>query len=161
MGLQKTTTAAQAAGVEQVVVISSRLVNPKNRFHPIRVLLNNIKYSLMDYKFEGEEFVRKSGMGYTIVRPGGLKGGDGGTGGQASFEPGTQFIVAAAAEGDVGQARSIHRTDVASVACEAFNTPDAKNKTIEIVCRPPVDGDPDFAERLRTIFQGIPQDSAM
>jgi len=161
MGLQKTTAAAIAVGVEKLVVISSRLVNPKKRFHPIRVILNNIKYSLMDYKFLGEEFVRNSGMNYTIVRPGGLVGGEDGSGRKASFKPGTQFIVAAGPEGDVGSTSSIHRTDVAAVACEALSAPESKNKTIEIVSRTPVDGDQSFEERLRSIFNAIPQDSKM
>ena len=64
--------AIQACGVERLVVVSSRLVNPKNKWHPIRILLNNIKYSLMDYKFEGEKAVRASGLEYVLVRPGGM-----------------------------------------------------------------------------------------
>jgi uncharacterized protein YbjT (DUF2867 family) len=36
------------------------------------VLLNNIRWSLMDHKFAGEEALRSSGVSYTIVKPGGL-----------------------------------------------------------------------------------------
>lgn len=49
------------------------------RFHPIRVLLNNIRWSLMDNKFKGEEALRSSGLSYTIVKPGGLTNAPGGT----------------------------------------------------------------------------------
>jgi uncharacterized protein YbjT (DUF2867 family) len=42
------------------------------RFHPVRVLLNNIRWSLMDHKYAGEEALRNSGVSYTVVRPGGL-----------------------------------------------------------------------------------------
>ena len=45
---------AQAAAANQrVVLVSSALVTPKNRFSPIRIILNNIRWSLMDNKFKG------------------------------------------------------------------------------------------------------------
>jgi hypothetical protein len=50
-----TAEAAKAAGgVGRVVLVSSMLTHPSNRFHPVRILLNNIRYSLMDRKFESE-----------------------------------------------------------------------------------------------------------
>jgi hypothetical protein len=49
------------------------------RFYPVRVLLNNIRWSLMDNKFAGEQQLRQSGLPYTIVRPGGLGNGPAGT----------------------------------------------------------------------------------
>lgn len=36
-----------------VVLVTSMLVTPKNRWNPIRLLLNNIRYGLMDSKFKG------------------------------------------------------------------------------------------------------------
>jgi hypothetical protein len=39
--------------VGRVVVVSSMLTDPANRWHPVRILLNNIRYSLMDYKYKG------------------------------------------------------------------------------------------------------------
>jgi len=153
MGLLKTVNAAKEAGVKRLVVVSSRLVNPINKWHPVRILLNNIRYSLMDYKFEGEEFVRKSGLEYVIVRPGGLMGGEGQR--PAKSEPGSEHILAAEAEGDLGSARSIHRGDVAAVVCEALFSDDAKNKTIEIVARPREEEDPRFEQRLTTMFDDI------
>ena len=44
----------------------------------MRVLLNNVRYSLMDEKLKGEEALRASGMPYTVVRPGGLSNQPGG-----------------------------------------------------------------------------------
>jgi hypothetical protein len=35
---------------QHVVMVSSALVTPKNRFNPIRLLLNNIRWGLMDAK---------------------------------------------------------------------------------------------------------------
>jgi len=159
LGVQKTIEAAKAAGVQRIVMVSSRLVNPSNRFHPIRLILNNIKYSLMDYKFMGEEALRGCGVEYTIVRPGGLQGGEGGTGMKPRAAPGTEYIVAAGPEGDVGKASSIHRTDVASVVSEAIVSADANCKTIEIVARPREDSDPSFDDHLKEIFKSIPLDA--
>ena len=44
----------------------------------MRVLLNNVRYSLMDEKLKGEDALRSSGAPYTIVRPGGLTNRPGG-----------------------------------------------------------------------------------
>lgn len=62
----------------KLVVISSMLVSPKNRFHPIRGVLNwFVKSSMMDAKFEGEEACRKMpGLRYVVVRPSGLTDGE-------------------------------------------------------------------------------------
>lgn len=157
-GIDNTAAAAAGVGVEHLVMISSRFVNPVNRFNPIRIILNNIKYSLMDYKFEGEQILRKRvhNIDYTIVRPGGLVGGDGSMARKTDVEPGSQYIIACEAEGDCSGGRSIHRRDVAAVACEAFTTPDAKNKTVELVARPLAEGDPSFVERLAQIYKSLP-----
>lgn len=160
-GLDNTAAAAAAVGVQQLVMVSSRFVNPCNSFNPIRLILNNIKYSLMDYKFKGEQVLRKRAhsIDYTIVRPGGLTGGEGPMARKTDVEPGTQFIVACGAEGDCSGGRSIHRRDVAAVVCEAFSTADARNKTIEIVARPLAEGDPSFGERLKDIYKSLPADT--
>ena len=44
----------------------------------MRLLLNNIRYGLMDEKLLGEAALRSSGVPYTIVRPGGLSNAEGG-----------------------------------------------------------------------------------
>ncbi len=69
-GVANTAEAAKKVGAERVVLVSSALVTPKNRFHPIRLILNNIRWGLMDSKYRGEELLRKSSVPYTIVRPG-------------------------------------------------------------------------------------------
>lgn len=98
-GVANTVEAAkQAGGVDRIVLVSSALVTPKNRcglhapqrkpqtglplvmrgaddggrWHPIRMLLNNIRWGLMDAKFRGENLLRAGGVPYTVVRPGGL-----------------------------------------------------------------------------------------
>jgi uncharacterized protein YbjT (DUF2867 family) len=77
-GVLATATAAKLAGVRRVLLISSQLVDPANRFHPIRMLLNTVTVGVfhlqgtMDFKHEGEMLLRKSGQEHTIVRPGRL-----------------------------------------------------------------------------------------
>lgn len=53
--------------------------NPHCRFHPVRILLNNIRWSLMDNKWASEQKLRQSGIPYTVVKPGGLNNGPAGT----------------------------------------------------------------------------------
>lgn len=156
-GVDNTAAAAAAVGVELLVMVSSRFVDPVNRFNPIRMILNNIKYSLMDYKFEGEQILRNRvhNIDYTIVRPGGLVGGEGSMARKTDVEPGTQYIIACEAEGDCSGGGSIHRRDVAAVVCEAFSSSDAKNKTVEIVARPLAEGDPSFGEHLKEIYKSL------
>mmetsp|Transcript_16920 Transcript_16920/g.24824 ORF Transcript_16920/g.24824 Transcript_16920/m.24824 type:complete len:254 (+) Transcript_16920:24-785(+) len=152
--------AKEVGGIDQIVLVSSRLVNPVNKWHPIRIILNNFKYSLMDEKFKGEEALRASkdeNFSYTIVRPGGLTGGEGQKR-QASHEPGAQYVVAVGAEGDCGASSSIHRNDVARVVFEALENKKAKGKTVEIVSRPKKEGDPEFKDRMKSIFDEILED---
>lgn len=54
-GVGNAAAAAKAAGAARMVLVSSMLVHPDNRWHPIRILLNNIRYSLMDKKFAGAQ----------------------------------------------------------------------------------------------------------
>lgn len=57
LGVKNTCDAAKQAGVKHIVLVSSCLVTSKNRLHPIRILLNNIRWSLMDYKFKGNSLI--------------------------------------------------------------------------------------------------------
>ena len=60
--------AAKAAGVRRVLLVSSQLVHPDNRWHPIRGILNTVvtglfhKDGLMDFKYAGENLLRGSGQ---------------------------------------------------------------------------------------------------
>ncbi|WIA24093.1 hypothetical protein OEZ85_013698 [Tetradesmus obliquus] len=122
-GVKNVADAAKAAGnVSRVVLVSSMLTHPSNRLHPIRVLLNNIRWSLMDNKFKGEEALRSSGLSYTIVKPGGLTNAPGGT---------VQLRADVDATREVG-AGSISRADVAAVCVEALTNAKASNKALSI-----------------------------
>ena len=65
-----------AAADVPVVACSSQLVDPKNRWSPIRILINTIAWGKMDAKFAGEQKLRASGARYVILRPGRLEDGE-------------------------------------------------------------------------------------
>lgn len=158
LGVGKAAKAAKANNASKFVLITSRLVDPRNRFDPIRVLLNTVKWGNMDAKWEGEEVLRSSGLEYSIVRPGGLAGGEGKNTRPTDKKPGTEHLIVGAAEQDLGETRSIHRADVAAVVCEALTCSDAASKTIEIVARPPEGGEPTIPQQLASVFDAIPKD---
>lgn len=113
-GTRNLVEAAKAAGVQHFVLVSSQGVTDIR--NPLNQWLNNI----LVWKYLGEESLRRSGLKYTVVRPGGL-----------ANTPGTQAVVGA--QGDTGQQRgSISRDDVALVCVKALGNPDAIGKTFEI-----------------------------
>ena len=56
-GVRLVAEAAKAGGVRRVVLVSSAFVSPHNYWSPIRLILNAVKYRLMDAKFEVRERV--------------------------------------------------------------------------------------------------------
>lgn len=105
--------AAKAANVEQLVMVSSLCVS--KLFHPL-----NLFWGILYWKKQAEDYLKQSGVAYTIVRPGGLKD-----------EDNTQPIVMSSA--DTLFEGSIPRQKVAQVCIEALSQPAAKNKVVEIV----------------------------
>ena len=112
--------AAKAAKVKQMVLMSSLGAGDDN---PETFLNKRVGMVLM-WKGKGEEHLRKSGLPYTIVRPGGLKDCDAGASG----------LKVAASEGLEGPA--ICRGDVALVMANALGNKDALGKTIGLVSDP-------------------------
>jgi uncharacterized protein YbjT (DUF2867 family) len=136
--------AAKAVGAH-VVLISSCLVTKQHRFHPMRLLLNNIRYGLMDNKLKGEDLLRQSGAKYTIIRPGGLTNT---VGGKEELKIG---------QGDKGSPGRVSRADVAAVALAALEHLEASNrKTIELSSQPM---DAPKADQLQHIFDGTTADA--
>ncbi|MFM1843239.1 MAG: hypothetical protein RLZZ490_1981, partial [Cyanobacteriota bacterium] len=66
LGTRNLVDVAKANGVEQFVLVSSLCVS--NFFHPL-----NLFGLILVWKQWGENYLRESGVPYTIVRPGGLK----------------------------------------------------------------------------------------
>jgi uncharacterized protein YbjT (DUF2867 family) len=103
-------------GIEQFVMVSSLCVS--QLFHPL-----NLFWLILVWKKQAEEYLQKSGLTYTIVRPGGLKNED-------NPDP---IIMSSA---DTLFDGSIPRTKVAQVCVEALSQPEARNKIVEVVAKP-------------------------
>lgn len=115
--------------VERYVLVTSQLVHPSNKWNPVRIFLNNVitgpfaRSGLMDYKWEGEELLRKSGIPYTIVRPG-----------QLIDAHGSRKILVGQTNAQLG--KPISRYDVAGVCVAAAMAERAKNTTFELGAEP-------------------------
>ncbi len=112
-GTKNLVDAAKTKGIEHFVLVSSLCTS--KLFHPLNLILL--------WKKQAEEYIQKSGLNYTIVRPGGLKNED-------NSDP----IVMQSA--DTLFDGSIPRQKVAQVAVEALFEANARNKIVEIVAKP-------------------------
>jgi uncharacterized protein YbjT (DUF2867 family) len=116
LGTKNLVDVAKEQGIQQFVMVSSLCVS--RFFHPL-----NLFWLILVWKKQAEEYLQRSGVPYTIVRPGGLKN-----------EDNADAIVMQGA--DTLFEGSIPRTKVAQVCVEALSQPQAKNKVVEIVARP-------------------------
>ncbi|WP_414568654.1 NAD(P)H-binding protein [Nostoc sp. CCY 9925] len=115
-GTKNLVHAAKTKGIEHFVLVSSLCTS--KLFHPL-----NLFWLILVWKKQAEEYIQKSGLTYTIVRPGGLKN-----------EDNTDSIVMQGA--DTLFDGSIPRQKVAQVSVEALLQPAARNKVVEIVAKP-------------------------
>jgi len=118
---------AKKAGVKHFVLVSSvSVTNPKAGESAFQKSM----YKVMTNKLEGENYLRASGLSYTVLRPVGLWDKEGGVNPIGIMQ------------GDVEVPGMITRADVAAVAVNALVNPDAKNKTVTIfnVTHPQLDG---------------------
>ncbi|MBU7585819.1 MAG: NAD(P)H-binding protein [Nostoc sp. TH1S01] len=115
-GTKNLVDAAKAKGIEHFVLVSSLCTS--QLFHPL-----NLFWLILVWKKQAEEYIQKSGLTYTIVRPGGLKN-----------EDNTDAIVMQSA--DTLFDGSIPRQKVAQVSVEALFEPAARNKIVEIIAKP-------------------------
>ncbi|KAA8514949.1 hypothetical protein F0562_018264 [Nyssa sinensis] len=116
--------ACRKIGVNRFILISSILVNGAamgQLLNPAYIFLNVFGLTLIA-KLQAEQFIRKSGINYTIIRPGGLKN-----------DPPTGNIVMEPE--DTLYEGSISRDQVAEVAVEALIHPESSYKVVEIVAR--------------------------
>ncbi|MBW4654289.1 MAG: SDR family oxidoreductase [Kaiparowitsia implicata GSE-PSE-MK54-09C] len=102
--------------IEQFVLVSSLCVS--QFFHPL-----NLFWLILVWKKRAEDYIRQSGLAYTIVRPGGLTEDDT-----------TDAVVMSGA--DTLFDGRIPRSRVAEVCVEALVEPAAKNKVVEVVAKP-------------------------
>ncbi|WP_414565484.1 MULTISPECIES: NAD(P)H-binding protein [unclassified Anabaena] len=115
-GTKNLVEASKAKGIEHFVLVSSLCTS--QLFHPL-----NLFWLILVWKKQAEEYIQKSGLTYTIVRPGGLKN-----------ENNTDSIVMQGA--DTLFDGSIPRQKVAQVCVESLFEPAARNKIVEIVAKP-------------------------
>ncbi|MGJ5672666.1 MAG: SDR family oxidoreductase [Nostochopsis sp.] len=108
--------AAKAKGIEHFVMVSSLAAS--QLLHPL-----NLFWLILVWKKQAEEYLQKSDLTYTIVRPGGLKN-----------EDNTDSIIMQNA--DTLFDGSIPRQKVAQVCVQALSEPAARNKIVEIVAKP-------------------------
>lgn len=118
LGNKNLVDAAKQAGIQQFVMVSSLCVS--KFFHPL-----NLFWLILHWKKQAEDYLRESGLTYTIVRPGGLRNDE---------DTGAMQLVMQSA--DTLFEGSLPRTQVAQVCVAALDYPEAQNKIVEIVARP-------------------------
>lgn len=114
-GVRNLTEAARAEGIGHIVLISSMGVTQID--HSLNQRFNDI----LLWKLLGENVLRRSGIAYTIIRPGGLKD-----------EAGGVFGIRYG-QGDTLGRGTINRADVALAAVKSLFNPVAYRKTFEIL----------------------------
>lgn len=127
-GTKNLTNVAKEKGIEHFILVSSLCVS--QLFHPL-----NLFWLILVWKKQAEDYLIRSGLTYTIVRPGGLKN-----------EDNADNIVMERA--DTLFDGSIPRQKVAQVCVEALSEPTSRHKIVEIVARqdaPDLDFDALFA----------------
>ena len=114
-GVKNLIDAAKAAGVKQFVLISS--IGVSHRFHLLNITFGNV----LNWTRKSEEYLRASGLRYSIIRPGGLREGPGGV---EAIE---------LEQGDRKGGRHVIIADVAAVSVGTLNNADATGKTFEML----------------------------
>lgn len=118
-GVRNLVEVAAAAGVRHFVLVSS--VGAGGGGGAFGWLLNTVLMpGILEWKGKGEQFLRTSGLSYTILRPGGLTDGEGG-------RQGVRFT-----QGDTLGGGTITRADVAAVAVYSIASADTAGKTFEL-----------------------------
>lgn len=114
--------AAKKAGVPKVVMVSSILTNGRNwgQENSPGFQITNAFGHVLDEKLVAENYLKASGIDYTIVRPGGLK----------AKPPSGALVVSGE---DTLNSGEVSRDLVADVCVAALFQPSAKNKVLEII----------------------------
>ncbi|WIA31244.1 hypothetical protein OEZ86_001242 [Tetradesmus obliquus] len=115
--------AAKRAGVKRFVFVTS--IGADDPFNPL-----NLFWGILFWKKRAEEELQRSGLSYTIVRPGGLKSklGDGEGAGSIVMEGPDSFGFP-----PMRRSGAILRSQVADVCVEALVCPAAADKVVEVI----------------------------
>lgn len=112
-GTQNLVKIAQEKQIEHFILVSSLCVS--QFFHPL-----NLFWLVLFWKQQAESYLQKSGLTYTIVRPGGLRMED-------------EDIPVVMQGADTLFGGSLPRQKVAEVCVEALFLPTARQKIVEII----------------------------
>lgn len=114
--------AAKKAGVKKVVLVSSILTNGRNwgQEKSPGFVITNAFGNVLDEKIVAENYLRNSGLDYTIIRPGGLKA-----------KPPTGALTISGE--DTLNSGEISRDLVADVCVASLTDKKASNKVLEII----------------------------
>lgn len=130
LGVRNLVDAARAAGVSRFVLVSSLCVS--RLLHPL-----NLFWLVLFWKRLGENYLRTSGLDWTIVRPGGLT--------EEEATPDLTLVGADQLERGRLPRRQVARVCVAALDCSA-----ASRKVVEIVAADQPHGQ-GFAEQFAAI----------
>lgn len=112
-GTRNIVDAAKQAGVQQIIIVSAAGVTQQNHS------MNRLG-AVMTFKLRAEDYLRDSGIPYTIVRPGGLESEES-TGRQVYLHQGD----------DLPNHGGFSRADLATLLISALDNPAAYNKSFE------------------------------
>jgi uncharacterized protein YbjT (DUF2867 family) len=115
-GTKNLVNVAKSKNIEQFILVSSLCTS--KLLHPL-----NLFWGILVWKKWAEEYIQRSGLAYTIVRPGGLM----------NDNNDDQIIMTKADQLFDGR---IPRMKVAQVCVEAAKQPTARNQIVEIVAKP-------------------------
>jgi uncharacterized protein YbjT (DUF2867 family) len=115
-GTKNLVDVAKDRGIDRFVLVTSLCVS--KFFHPL-----NLFWLILWWKQQAEQYLKTSGLNYTIVRPGGLKN-----------EDNSNPVVMSGA--DTLFDGSIPRQKVAVVCVESLTSPQSHNKVLEIISNP-------------------------
>lgn len=119
--------AAKAAGVKQVILISSMGGTQPEHF------LNTMgdQGNILQWKRRAEQYLIASGVTYTIIHPGGLIDEAGGA---------KQLVLGVDDKLLERQPRNIPRADVAALAIGCIGLKEAANRSFDVIAVPPEAG---------------------
>lgn len=129
-GTKNLVDAAKVSGIKRFIIVSSLCVS--RFFHPL-----NLFWLVLYWKKQAENYIVKSELTYTIVRPGGLRSEDNG-----------EAIIMSAA--DTLFEGSIPRAQVARICIAALTETASENKIVEVVTSSDAQ-----VQEFQTLFAGI------
>ena len=115
LGNKNIIDAAEASGVDRVVFIST--VGAGDSYDAANLLSQIVLRKVLPLKTQTEDYLKASGVGYTIIRPGGLRANDTSPTGGAVLTENTSALG------------FIHRADLAELIVAALDDDRTRNKT--------------------------------